>query len=460
MTCPRCGRNDCDDGLGDAAEGEAPQKDLRRLFTLDKRIRAEGGVETVVFTTPPAAALDVFAIVPGGSLNGTVTVKVYAQTRTVKGLVATSLSPNWGTSKSILQIRDTPCDQFEITVSDTATTGFPDAIDFVVIGWAQEPTGIGPQSLSSMKVGDATTVRGEIVGGVPMLFGADGTTNTFRGGAWTQLTQAQTTGFANVIPYAQYIAAIPTLTAGNTFGLQLDQSGFLRVALQDSGGTNFFPGAAALGDTDTNPTTTRVGADVQWWTGTSWTRARSGSFGATGLTAGNVAAFANTIPIGRFTNAAPTLTDGQGWFFQLDVNGNLKVVEQKQPVYEDNTNGVAASHDKPLSGTTYNATAKDIIAKANTGNIKAAAGNLYRLYVTNDNAAAQAYALVNKATNPATGDTPVMYFYVAAKTTALIEFRYGKQFAAGISWAQVTTLGAATITLAATSDTLINAEYA
>lgn len=114
-------------------------------------------------------------------------------------------------------------------------------------------------------------------------------------------------------------------------------------------------------------------------------------------------------------------------------------------------------HDTPETGTAFNRPNNATIAKATAGNLKAAPGNLYRIWVTNDNAALQAYALVDKATAPVTGDTPLCYFYVPLKSTLLMEFKFGKRFTAGIGWAQVTTLGAATITTT-TSDTLVDAE--
>jgi hypothetical protein len=138
--------------------------------------------------------------------------------------------------------------------------------------------------------------------------------------------------------------------------------------------------------------------------------------------------------------------------------GASPVWEQFSPTAEDNVLGVTAVHDKPVNATDYTATPYNIIAKATAGNIKPSPGNLYRIWVTNDNAALQAYALVNKATAAATGDTPVLYFYVPLKSTMLIEWKYGLRFSTGIAWAQVTTIGAATITTT-TSDSLVSAEF-
>lgn len=140
------------------------------------------------------------------------------------------------------------------------------------------------------------------------------------------------------------------------------------------------------------------------------------------------------------------------------VSGVDATWDQFGPVAEDNQRGIMAMHDMPLNALDYTATAYNIIAKATAGLIKATPGNLYRMWVTNDAGTTQAYALVNKATAAATGDTPILYFYVPTKTTLLMEWKYGLRFTTGITWAQVTTLGAATITTT-TSDSLVSAEY-
>lgn len=134
------------------------------------------------------------------------------------------------------------------------------------------------------------------------------------------------------------------------------------------------------------------------------------------------------------------------------------VAEQFPQAGEDFGNGIRATHDKPVNVSDYTATPVDFITKAAAFILKASVGNLYRLYVTNDNAAAQLYALVNKATAPTTGDTPVVWFYVPTKVTMLLEFRYGKRFSAGIGLIQTNGTFAATVTISGTTDTVCNAE--
>lgn len=248
---------------------------------------------------------------------------------------------------------------------------------------------------------------------------------------------------------AYYTANTLTLTEGMLNKLRVNSSGELLTAAPGSAS------ASAAGDATANPTVAGAIAFLEGFNGTTWDRLRSGQ-----TTIGSTfTGFLNGLPWALYHSSPVTRTDGQGGPLETTSAGNLRQEEQKAAVAEDNANGVFACHDKPLNAATYVATAADIIAASNTGTIKASAGNLYRLYVHNNNAATQVYALVNKASNPATNDVPLMYFFVPTKTTQLIEFRYGKRFTTGIAWAQVTTFAASTITLAGTSDTLIDAEY-
>lgn len=142
----------------------------------------------------------------------------------------------------------------------------------------------------------------------------------------------------------------------------------------------------------------------------------------------------------------------------LGPNGGL-YTQQDQPSSEDDLLGVIATAEKPVNAADYTATPAQQVTKGNTFTIKASPGNLYVLYVTNDNAAAQLYALVNKATNPAAADAVLMWFYVPLKTTSRIEFKFGKRFSTGIGLAQTDgTFGATITALAGSSDTVYAAE--
>ena len=242
----------------------------------------------------------------------------------------------------------------------------------------------------------------------------------------------------------------PAVAAKDTTQARCDAQGQLLVTMNGASGAA--PAAAA--DGAANPTANSTIDFPMIFNGTTWDRLRGAIVAKTATFTGLL----NVLGMGRYNAAPPTLTDGDVQLKQLDISGNARTAEQFQPVAEDNGNGVYAYVEKPINVGTYNASFYDIIAKATAGNIKATAGNLYVLYVTNTNAAAQAYALVNKATAAATGDTPVMYFQVAAGATLRLEWRFGKRFTTGIAWAQVTTIGAATITTT-TSDSLVDAEF-
>lgn len=90
-------------------------------------------------------------------------------------------------------------------------------------------------------------------------------------------------------------------------------------------------------------------------------------------------------------------------------------------------------------------------------NVKASAGNVFSIRVTNANAAARWFQLHNKATAPAATEVPQRYFLIPAGTAAqpasitldINYFAHGINFATGIGWAISTT--AATFTDAATA---------
>jgi len=211
-------------------------------------------------------------------------------------------------------------------------------------------------------------------------------------------------------------------------------------------------GGAPVPPADGGANTTASAVGLLAFNGTTWDRVRAGLSTVSAVLTGML----NTLPWGLYHAVPVSRTEGQGGPVETDIKGNMRVAEQAPPAYENVPDASASTHDKPAASAAYNAIGYDAIAKSNAGVIKAAPGNLYRLYVTNDNAAAQYYALVNKATTPANGDTPIMYFKIQPGVTQLIEFKYGKRFTTGIGWAQVTAI-AATITLG-TSDSVANAE--
>lgn len=177
-------------------------------------------------------------------------------------------------------------------------------------------------------------------------------------------------------------------------------------------------------------------------------RLRAGLGSAVGaLTSAQAQKVLNAIPIGQYNATPPTLADTNFDALEMDVNGNLKSREQYQPVYEDNTAGVARVLQSPVSSAGYAPSAYKEPGSAAAAFIKAAAGNVYAIRVTNINAAARYFQLHNKATIPLAGETAQLSFLVPAGTAtapAVLEldsswFSPSERFATGIGFAWSTT---------------------
>lgn len=100
-------------------------------------------------------------------------------------------------------------------------------------------------------------------------------------------------------------------------------------------------------------------------------------------------------------------------------------------------------------------------ADANLAAIKASAGTVYGLSISNTNAAARYFKLYNKATAPVlASDTPVLRIGIPAGQTVQLTFPMGIAFSAGIAMAAVADAldnGTTGISLA---DLMINVLYA
>lgn len=134
---------------------------------------------------------------------------------------------------------------------------------------------------------------------------------------------------------------------------------------------------------------------------------------------------------------------------------------------EDLSNNVFAYVRKPLASPTYAPAFYSPLTLVTKANIKATPGNIFSVYVTNDNAAVRYLQIHNKATAPAAGDAPVEVFKIPAGTAnnpgvlILDEgffARGGLHLSTGIGFAISTTL--ATFTDSATaSEHLITVQY-
>jgi len=127
-----------------------------------------------------------------------------------------------------------------------------------------------------------------------------------------------------------------------------------------------------------------------------------------------------------------------------DITG-CDVVEGFKGVYEDNSNGVAAIIYKPLAVNTYAPTLATNFGAATKANIKASAGNILSIRVSNTNAAARFFQLHNKATAPVATEVPLYSFLVPAGSASTLGTDFfcgsGGFFSTGISFAWSTTAG-------------------
>lgn len=118
---------------------------------------------------------------------------------------------------------------------------------------------------------------------------------------------------------------------------------------------------------------------------------------------------------------------------------------------------VTANEGTPNAGTAYNLTSA---ATTNAASVKASAGSLFELSLSNVTAATVYLKLYNKASAPTVGtDVPIMTIPVAAGAVWSAEFgRIGKRFSAGIALA-ITGAAAATDTTAIAAGAQVSGSY-
>lgn len=100
-------------------------------------------------------------------------------------------------------------------------------------------------------------------------------------------------------------------------------------------------------------------------------------------------------------------------------------------------------------------------ATTNATSVKATAGRLHTITVSNQNAAARFLKLYNKASAPTVGtDIPVAVFPLAASSAQVLDFGvYGYQFATGIAYAITGAITDADATAITAGDTKISMMY-
>ena len=186
-----------------------------------------------------------------------------------------------------------------------------------------------------------------------------------------------------------------------------------------------------------------------------------------GAAADNAAATGNPIRTGHvYNSSAPTYANGDIADFQADVNGNSKVTQATLLAGEDLTNNVQGVLPKPVAASSYSGLAFSAPLNDVDISVKASAGNVLSLTVSNINAAVRYLQVFNKATAPTGGDTPVFSWVIPAGTATAPAIREigreffgegGYYFATGIAVGISTT--AATFTAATTTDHITNGTY-
>lgn len=111
----------------------------------------------------------------------------------------------------------------------------------------------------------------------------------------------------------------------------------------------------------------------------------SGRLMLSGAAADGAAALGNPLLVGgRYESGTDTYLDGQMGALHIDVNGNLKTVEQYVPVYEDNTAGKAVVEHRYTPS--YKITADTLV--------KTGAGLIHSVILTCNDAAPTAGSLI------------------------------------------------------------------
>lgn len=241
------------------------------------------------------------------------------------------------------------------------------------------------------------------------------------------------------------------------------------VLLGGSDGTNVRVPRTVADNADTLTVDTvaellRVVAEQFVFNGTSWDRARSdGTTGGQGI-GGTIAAAAadsgNPVKIGgKYNTSPPTLTNGQRGDAQLDVNANLMATLATLVAGEDITNAVLGTLMKPVASSTYSPSSFQDFGTATTFSVKASAGNVYALAVSNANAAVRYMQLHNKASAPAGGDTAAASYLIPAGTAAAPAIREIPSVFFSPSYYLSTGIGLAISTTATTYTAATNGDH-
>lgn len=243
------------------------------------------------------------------------------------------------------------------------------------------------------------------------------------------------------LAHGVYHVTPPTLTEGQSVGLQVDANGVLKTSATFSGG-DIEIGAVEIknGTDDTRGVVSTAGADavsntqnelevsarLSGFNGTTWDRLRTAVTTVTSTLTGIL----NVFPTAKYNSTPPTLTDGQIVIQQVDAAGNLKTTLATTVAGEDITNDVLKVEQR--------FSFLNIVAGQATTVVKSGAGFLHSIVF---NGTATATNTTTVYDNTAASGT-VIAIPAATSVTAPTSVIYNCSFATGLTIITATANGA------------------
>lgn len=175
--------------------------------------------------------------------------------------------------------------------------------------------------------------------------------------------------------------------------------------------------------------------------GVSWDRVRAGIVTPTATLTG----WQNILAGGVYRVTPTALTDLQGGPVALSSRSAVQTNADTLQFFEDSSNGVAATAEKPLAVSTYTPD-RDSSAAAETNSVtKSSAGVLYEADISNSSGAIRYWQMHNTASLPADGVVPVISIAVPAAGSVQRSWPKGIYFSTGMTWCWSTTQATKTI---------------
>jgi hypothetical protein len=131
-------------------------------------------------------------------------------------------------------------------------------------------------------------------------------------------------------------------------------------------------------------------------------------------------------------------------------------------VQPGNTPNTSAWLVQDVAATSGGSTPRHAISAASTNatSVKASAGMVYGISISNTNAAARYFKIFNKASSPSVGtDTPVMTIQIPANSTVIRAFPVGLVLSTGIAYAATGAMGDSDTTAISAGDLSMDLDY-